>query len=123
MNEIEYLWGHNREKEDMAKANTPNQGTGTGTATRDRVRIEEPRRYKVVFHNDDFTTMEFVTEVLRQVFNKPADEAVTLMMRVHREGQAVVGIYSYDVAMTKASTATSMARREGFPLNITCEPE
>ena len=107
----------------MAKANTPNQGTGTGTATRDRVCIEEPRRYKVVFHNDDFTTMEFVTEVLRIVFNKPADEAVTLMMRVHREGQAVVGIYSYDVAMTKASQATAMARQEGFPLNITCEPE
>ena len=100
-----------------------NNQQGTGVSTRQRVRIEEPRQYKVIFHNDDFTTMEFVTEVLRLVFNKPADEAVTLMMRVHREGQAVVGIYSYDVAMTKASTATSMARREGFPLNITCEPE
>lgn len=107
----------------MANTDQSNPGTGTGTATRDRVRIEEPRRYKVVFHNDDFTTMEFVTEVLRLVFNKPADEAVTLMMRVHREGEAVVGIYSYDVAMTKASQATAMARQEGFPLNITCEPE
>ena len=107
----------------MAHTDQPNQGTGTGTATRDRVRIEEPLRYKVVFHNDDFTTMEFVTEVLRVVFNKPADEAVTLMMRVQREGQAVVGIYSYDVAMTKSSQATAMARQEGFPLNITCEPE
>jgi ATP-dependent Clp protease adaptor protein ClpS len=67
--------------------------------------------------------MEFVTDVLRRVFNKPADEAVTLMMRVHQEGQAVVGIYSYDVAMTKASQATAMARNEGFPLKITCEPE
>lgn len=101
----------------------PTQGSGTGTATRERVRIEEPRRYKVLFHNDDFTTMEFVTEVLRVVFNKPADEAVTLMMKVHREGQAVVGVYSYDMAMTKAAQATSMARRDGFPLQITCEPE
>lgn len=100
-----------------------NNQQGTGVSTRQRVRIEEPRQYKVIFHNDDFTTMEFVTGVLRQVFNKAADEAVTLMMRVHREGQAVVGIYSYDIAMTKASTATAMARREGFPLNITCEPE
>lgn len=100
-----------------------NNQQGTGVSTLDRVRIEEPRQYKVIFHNDDFTTMEFVTEVLRRVFNKPADEAVTLMMRVHREGQAVVGIYSYDVAMTKASMATTMARNEGFPLNITCEPE
>ena len=103
--------------------NHPNQGTGTGAKTRERVLIEEPRQYKVIFHNDDFTTTEFVTEVLRLVFNKPADEAVTLMMRVHREGQATVGVYSYDVAMTKASMATSMARNEGFPLKITCEPD
>jgi len=103
--------------------NNTNQGTGTGTKTRERIHIEEPRRYKVIFHNDDVTTMEFVTEVLRQVFNKHADEAVALMMRVHREGRAVVGTYSYDVAMTKASIATAMARQEGFPLQVTCEPE
>jgi len=105
----------------MASDNKP--GTGTGVKSRQRVLIEEPRQYKVIFHNDDFTTMEFVTDVLRRVFNKPADEAVALMMRVHREGQAIVGIYSYDVAMTKASQATAMARNEGFPLKITCEPE
>lgn len=97
-------------------------GTGTGTSVRERVIIEEPRQYKVIFHNDDFTTMEFVTEVLRRVFNKPADEAVALMMKVHREGLAVVGVYSYDVAMTKAAAATSIARQQGFPLIITCEP-
>lgn len=105
----------------MASDNKP--GTGTGVKSRQRVLIEEPRQYKVIFHNDDFTTMEFVTDVLRRVFNKPADEAVALMMRVHREGRAVVGVYSYDVAMTKASMATAMARSEGFPLSITCEPE
>lgn len=105
----------------MASENKP--GTGAGVKSRERVLIEEPRQYKVIFHNDDFTTMEFVTDVLRRVFNKPADESVTLMMRVHQEGQAVVGIYSYDVAMTKASQATAMARNEGFPLKITCEPE
>lgn len=104
-------------------ADNPKQGSGTGALTRERVIIEEPRQYKVVFHNDDFTTMEFVTEVLRQVFNKHADEAVTLMMKVHREGQAIVGIYSYDVAMTKTVQATAMARNEGYPLKITCEPE
>ena len=104
-------------------ANNPNQRTGTGAATKQKIRIEEPRLYKVVFHNDDFTTMECVTDVLRTVFNKAAEEAVVLMMKVHREGMAVIGVYSYDVAMTKASMATSMARKEGFPLNITCEPE
>jgi ATP-dependent Clp protease adaptor protein ClpS len=103
--------------------NHPNQGAGTGAKTRERVLVQQPRQYKVIFHNDDFTTMEFVTHVLRTVFNKPADEAVSLMMRVHREGHAVVGVYSYDVAMTKASMATSMARSEGFPLKVTCEPE
>jgi ATP-dependent Clp protease adaptor protein ClpS len=104
-------------------SNKPSQGTSSGTKVRERVLIEEPHQYKVVFHNDDFTTMEFVTEVLRVVFKKPVDEAVALMMKVHREGQAIVGIYSYDVAMTKAAQATAMARSEGFPLQITCEPE
>lgn len=104
-------------------ADLPSHGGQTGAATKDRVRIEEPRQYKVIFHNDDFTTMEFVTEVLRLVFGKPADEAVSLMMRVHREGEAVVGVYSYDVAKTKASMAMSMAREQGFPLRVTCEPE
>ncbi|MBQ9556367.1 MAG: ATP-dependent Clp protease adaptor ClpS [Muribaculaceae bacterium] len=104
-------------------ARNTNQGTGTGAATKDRVLVDEPRRYKVIFHNDDFTTMEFVTDVLIQCFDKTTDEAVSLMMKVHREGLAIVGIYSYDVAMTKAAQATSRARSEGFPLRITCEPE
>lgn len=98
-------------------------GASTGAATREKVRIEKPHLYKVVFHNDDFTTMEFVTEVLRRVFNKPVDEAVALMMKIHREGRAIVGIYSYDIAMTKASMAMAMARNEGFPLRVTCEQE
>ena len=100
-----------------------NNQQGTGVSTRQRIRIEEPRQYKVIFHNDDIPTMEFVTEVLRRVFNKPVDEAVALMMKVHREGRAIVGIYSYDIAMTKASMAIAMARNEGFPLRVTCEQE
>jgi len=107
----------------MANDNRPDRGLGTGAAVKDDVRIEIPRQYKVIFHNDDFTTMEFVTEVLRIVFNKGANEAVLLMMKVHREGQATVGVYTCDVAMTKASLATRMARDNGFPLSITCEPE
>ena len=63
----------------MAEVNNP--GSGTGVKSRERILVEEPRQYKVIFHNDDFTTMEFVTDVLRRVFNKPADEAVALMMR------------------------------------------
>lgn len=91
------------------------------SALKDALHVDPPKDYKVVFHNDDFTTMEFVTDVLRSVFGKPADEAVSLMMQVHRVGKAVVGVYSFDVAMTKASIATSMARDEGYPLKITVE--
>ena len=103
-------------------ADKSQQGTGTGAKTRERVLIEEPQQYKVIFLNDDFTTMEFVTHVLKVVFNKPSSDAVLLMLKVHREGQAVVGVYTYDVAMTKSAIATSMARDEGFPLRIVCEP-
>jgi ATP-dependent Clp protease adaptor protein ClpS len=107
----------------MADTKKPNQGAGTGAKTRERVEIELPRQYKVIFHNDDFTTMEFVTEVLRTVFHKGSNEAVLLMMKVHREGQAIVGVYTYDEAMTKTNQAINMARSEGFPLRVTCEPE
>jgi ATP-dependent Clp protease adaptor protein ClpS len=105
----------------MADNNQP--GSGTGVATRNRTLIEEPRQYKVLFHNDDFTTMDFVTEVLQTVFGKSVEEAVSLMMKVHREGHAVVGIYSYDVATSKVHKATSMARDAGYPLRLTVEPE
>ena len=99
------------------------QGTGSGTKTRERVLIEEPRQYKVIFYNDDFTTMEFVAHVIQVVFGKPSNDAVLLMFKVHREGQAVIGVYTYDVAMSKASTATTMARNQGYPLKIACVPE
>lgn len=102
----------------MAKEHNP----GTGAAVRSRIEIAEPHEYKVVFYNDDFTTMDFVTDVLVQVFGKATDEAVVLMMKVHREGCAVVGVYSYDVAMTKKDIATNLARSKGFPLQIVCEP-
>ncbi len=90
---------------------------------RQQTNLREPRRYKVIIYNDDFTTMEFVAHLLQVVFNKPSNEAVLLMLKVHREGQAVVGAYTYDVAMTKASIATAMARDKGYPLRIVCEPE
>ncbi|MCQ2195150.1 MAG: ATP-dependent Clp protease adaptor ClpS [Paludibacteraceae bacterium] len=82
-----------------------------------------PKKYKVIFHNDDFTTMEFVVEVLKTVFYKSEEEADAIMMKVHLEGQAVVGTYSYDVATTKAELAKSMARAEGFPLRVSCVQE
>lgn len=90
---------------------------------RQRTDLREPHRYKVIFHNDDFTTMEFVVKVLEQVFFIDSQKAETLMLHIHHAGKAVVGIYTYDIAVSKANKATDMARTEGFPLRISIEPE
>ena len=84
-------------------------------------RTIEPPQFSVVLHNDDFTTMEFVVMVLCVVFKKSEAEAEELMMRVHKNGQAVAGVYSYDIPMTKAQKATRMARENKFPLRLTVE--
>ena len=85
--------------------------------------VREPRRYKVYIYNDDFTTMNFVVKVLMVVFYKSKAEAETIMLKVHHGGKGLVGVYSYDVAVTKTERATKMAREEGFPLRITYTPE
>lgn len=90
---------------------------------RQRVDLDEPRRYKVTIYNDDFTTMEFVVKILKVVFFKSEAEAEALMLQVHHSDKAVVGIYSYDIAVSKVAKATQMARNEGFPLRLTYEPE
>ena len=74
-------------------------------------------------HNDDFTTMEFVVMVLQTVFFKDEAEAETIMLAVHHSGKAVVGVYSYDIAVSKVRKAMDMARRNGFPFRLTYEPE
>lgn len=95
------------------------------TAVRDctRTNLREPQRYKVIIYNDDFTTMEFVVHILVSVFFKSADESEKLMLRIHQSGSAIVGIYSYDVAISKVHKATIMAREENFPLRLECKPE
>ena len=90
---------------------------------RQRTDLKEPRRYKVIIYNDDFTTMEFVVMILVQVFLKSEEEAQTLMLQVHHSDKAVVGIYSYDIAVSKVRKATTMAREQGYPLRLTVEEE
>ena len=90
---------------------------------RQKNNLKEPRRYKVIIHNDDFTTMEFVVEVLKTVFFLSNEKAEELMLQVHHSNKAVVGIYTYDIAVSKANKATNMAREKGFPLRLTVEPE
>ena len=90
---------------------------------RQRTDLREPPRYKVTIHNDDFTPMDFVVKVLTQVFFKQPAEAEQLMLQVHHSDKAVVGIYTYDIAVSKVRKATIMARKEGFPLRLTYEPD
>ena len=94
-----------------------------GSGVKTRYRVLPPQQYEVVFHNDDVTTMDFVVYVLEPVFNKLRAEALSLMLKVHHEGSAVVGIYSRDIAQSKTDKALRMARAAGFPLRITIRPE
>ena len=86
-----------------------------------REKVEEPPLFKVLLHNDDFTTMEFVVWVLESVFNMPEEQAVQVMLNVHLRGLGVAGIYTYEVAETKVDKATAMAREHEFPLVVTME--
>lgn len=84
--------------------------------------LKEPRKYAVILHNDDYTTMEFVIEVLKRFFRKNEQEAMEITMRVHHAGSGLAGIYSYDIAETKVSQVTDHARDNGHPLKCTAEP-
>lgn len=97
--------------------------TASNIKERQNTNISEPRRFKVIIYNDDFTTMDFVVRVLREVFFKQPAEAEQLMMTVHKSGQAIVGIYTYDIAKSKVCKAVNMARAENFPLRLTYQPE
>ena len=84
-------------------------------------KVKEPRQYNVVMHNDDFTTMEFVVEVLVDIFHKDEVTAQAIMLGVHKRGKAVVGKYPYDIATTKVNAALSRAKAQGFPFRMTVE--
>jgi ATP-dependent Clp protease adaptor protein ClpS len=88
-----------------------------------REKLKKPPLYKVLIHNDDFTTMEFVVVVLRDIFNRPEGEAFRIMLQVHMEGVGVAGVYTYEIAQMKAEKATSLARENEFPLLFTIEEE
>ncbi len=91
------------------------------TLERTRTEVREPKGYRVVMHNDDFTPMDFVVEILIDFFHKDEPEAERLMRMVHEGGRATVGMYSYDIAMTKVSGALSRARENGYPFRMTVE--
>ncbi len=91
--------------------------------TETKKKLEKPPMYKVLLHNDDFTTMEFVVFVLNTVFKKSPPESVVIMLKVHNEGVGVAGVYSYEVANMKASKAMNLAKAREFPFLCTVEKE
>lgn len=93
------------------------------TITETRTKPQRPPMYKVLFLNDDYTPMEFVVHVLERVFAKNHDQAIEIMLTVHRRGLAVVGVYAHEIAETKVAQVTQMARARQHPLQCTMEKE
>lgn len=85
-------------------------------------KLSPPRKYAVILHNDDYTTMEFVIEVLKKFFKKSEEQAVQVMLSVHHKGKGVAGVYSREIAETKVAQVEDYARTNEHPLKCTCEP-
>ncbi len=85
------------------------------------VELKEPPLYRVILHNDDYTTMDFVVEILETIFLKTKEEAIGLMLKIHNEGKAVCGVYTFEIAETKAQQVKQLARENSFPLLATIE--
>ena len=85
--------------------------------------VKEPSMYKVLLHNDDYTSMGFVVEILLSVFNKSIEDSTMIMLKVHKEGIGICGVYTYEVAETKVDTVNTLAREREFPLKCTLEKD
>jgi len=96
---------------------------GEQTVLEREPKLDKPKMYKVLLHNDDYTTMEFVVWVLREVFAMTGDRALALMLAIHNTGRGVAGVYTRDIAETKAARAAELAEENGMPLMCTIEPD
>lgn len=94
-----------------------------GTVLQERPKTKKPPLYKVLVHNDDYTTKEFVVMVLQQIFHHSEQEATRIMIHVHNTGIGVAGIFPYEVAETKAAKTMAIAKQFEYPLQCTVEPE
>jgi ATP-dependent Clp protease adaptor protein ClpS len=89
----------------------------------DEIELEEPKKYNVLLLNDDYSTMDFVIDILTKVFRKSLDEAETIMLNVHNKGRGLCGTYTKEIAFTKVAQVKSMAREAKFPLKAIAEQE
>src|SRR5918996_1531816 len=104
-------------------AESPHTRESVLTESRTEHQVQQPRMWRVLLHNDDYTTQDFVVWVLESIFHKPRGEAFAIMMNVHRSGLGIAGVYTYDVAETKVKTTKQLAEEHEFPLLVTMEPE
>jgi len=102
---------------------TPDYENEDAVVSESKEELKKPPLYKVLIHNDDFTTMEFVVQVLTEVFNRAESDAFRIMLQVHVEGVGVAGVFTYEIAQMKAEKATNLARTHEFPLLFTVEEE
>jgi ATP-dependent Clp protease adaptor protein ClpS len=109
----------------MPDSKAPDLGTRESVLTESRTeqQVQRPRMWRVLLHNDDYTTQDFVVWVLETIFYKPRAEAFAIMMSVHRSGLGVAGVYTHDVAETKVKATKDLAEQHEFPLLVTMEPE
>jgi len=104
----------------MSQINFENQ---TGTTTEENAKIKEPKMYKVILHNDDYTTMEFVVIILKKIFHKSTNDALRIMFEVHNNGTGIAGVYTYEIAETKIASVYQLAIKKEFPLKCSIEAE
>jgi len=108
--------------DDDANGNS-GMGAGSGVVTKTRAKTKKPSLYKVLLLNDDYTPMEFVVLILERIFGKNRDEAVQIMLLVHRHGVGICGLFTFEVAETKVAQVIEFARRHEHPLQCTMEKE
>jgi ATP-dependent Clp protease adaptor protein ClpS len=97
------------------------EGGGVAVET-EKPRLAEPGKWAVYIHNDDYSTFDFVVEVLQRFFKKTSQEAAEITVRVHHEGKGLAGVFSHEIAETKVAQVEELARERGYPLRATAEP-
>jgi ATP-dependent Clp protease adaptor protein ClpS len=107
----------------MPRNPKPDRDGGVVVERKTKQKLEKPKMYRVLLHNDDFTTMEFVVAILREVFNHNEVDATRIMLHVHHNGIGVAGVFTYEIAETKVHKTLELAKEHQYPLMCTMEPE